>query len=207
MKPKTAELWTKQNQAVGDRRELFVAVAGAAKVETVLYPGSYVDISPSFVFGSVTYVDSDRRTPGFFKDLDGITQIIAQHHGPTPPNITFIHADYTTPLDIPDNDADLLVSLYGGFISEHCTRYLRIGGTLLVNSSHGDAALASINPRYQLAAAVISRSGRYRITSADLESYLIPKKPQTITAASLYRTGRGIAYTRNPFAYLFTRVQ
>ncbi len=206
MKPKTAELWAKQNQAVGDRRELFGAVAGAVKVETVLYPGSYVDISPSFVFDSVTYVDSDKRTPGFFDDIDGLTQIVAQHRGPTPPDINFIHADYTAPLDLPDNNVDLLISLYGGFISEHCTRYLKIGGSLLVNSSHGDAALASISPRYQLAAVVISRSGRYRITTADLESYLIPKKPQTITAVSLHRTGRGIAYTRTPFAYLFTRV-
>lgn len=101
---------------------------------------------------------------------------------------------------------DLLVSLYAGFISEHCTRYLRIGGTLLVNPSHGDAALASVDPRYELAGVVISRNGNYRVDSNDLKTYLIPTKEQPVTVESLHRTGRGVAYTKSPFAYLFTRI-
>ncbi len=37
-----------------------------------------------------------------------------------------------------------------GFVFEHCTRYLRPVGWLLVNPSHGDVAMASINPEYSL---------------------------------------------------------
>ena len=37
---------------------------------------------------------------------------------------------------------DLLVSLYSGPLSGHCTPYLRVGGMLLANASHGDVALA-----------------------------------------------------------------
>ena len=206
MKPRTAELWAKQDQHQGDRWRLFSAVAAAIKAETVFYPGCYVDIAPSFVFRSVTYLDTDKRAPGFFADTDGVLEFIAQHEGPPEPDITFIHGDYTTPLDLLDEHFDLLVSLYAGFISEHCTQHLRIGGTLLVNPSHGDAAMASIDPRYVLAGVIKSGAGNYRVDMRDLDSYLIPKKPQALTAESLHQTNRGIGYTESPFAYLFTRV-
>ena len=206
MKPKTAQLWSEQDRHEGDRWRLFRAVAEAVDASTVLYPGCYVDIAPSFVFESVTYVDLDKRAPKFFDDIDGVREIIEDHHGPLAPDITFIHADYTDRLDLPDEQFDLLVSLYAGFISEHCTQHLQIGGTLLVNSSHGDAAMASIDPRYQLRGVVVSQSGDYRFDTTDLASYLIPKKPQAITADALHESGRGIAYSKSPFAYLFERI-
>ena len=206
MKPMTAQLWAKQDQHQGDRWRLFSAVAEAIDAETVFYPGCYVDIAPSFVFPSVTYLDSDKRAPGFFADTDGLLELVVQHDGPAEPDITFIHGDYTATLDLPDEHFDLLVSLYAGFISEHCTRHLEIGGTLLVNPSHGDAAMASIDPRYQLTGVVTSRSGSYRVDTRELDTYLIPKKPQVISAGSLHETNRGVGYTKSPFAYIFTRV-
>ena len=129
-----------------------------------------------------------------------------EHDGPADPDITFIHADYSSDLDLPGDHFDLLVSLYAGFVSEHCTRHLRIGGTLLVNPSHGDAAMASIDPRYELAGVVNARDGNYRVSTSSLDSYLIPKKPQPVTIETLHETGRGIGYTKSPFAYLFTRI-
>ena len=97
----------------------------------------------------------------------------------------------------------LLVSLYAGFVSEYCTRFLQPGGWLLANSSHGDAAMASIDPRYRLGAVVDAGSGTYTVSDRDLDSYLIPKRPTEITPQFLHQTGRGIAYTRSPSAYLF----
>jgi len=204
--PTTAELWAKQNQHDGDRRRLFAAVGEAVEAQSVLYPGSYLDIAPSFLFDSVTYLDMDKRAPKFFADTEGVRDIVADHNGPPDPDITFIHADYTTDLDLPDEYFDLLVSLYAGFISEHCTRHLRIGGTLLVNPSHGDAAMASIDPRYELSGIVDSREGTYGVNHRDLDTYLIPKRPQPVTKGLLHETGRGVGYTRSPFAYLFTRI-
>lgn len=206
MKPATAELWAKQDQHQGDRWRLFSAVAEAIDAKTVFYPGCYVDIAPSFVFDSVIYLDTDKRTPKFFADTDGVAEIIAAHDGPTEPDVTFIHGDYTSRLELPDEHVDLLVSLYAGFVSEHCTRHLKIGGTLLVNPSHGDAAMASIDPRYELSGVVVSRTGDYRVDTTDLDAYLIPKKPQDITADSLHSSRRGVGYTKSPFAYLFVRV-
>lgn len=207
MKPNTEQLWAKQNQHDGDRWRLFQAAGNEVAAATVLYPGSYVDIAPSFVFPSVTYVDSDRRAPTFFSDQEGVLEIIATHPGaPAEPQVEFIHSDYTHPLSLSDPGFDLLVSLYAGFVSEHCTDYLKVGGTLLVNSSHGDAALASIDSRYQLSGVVESRSGNYRVRTSDLHQYLVPKTPIEITTELLHERGRGIAYTKSPFAYLFKRV-
>ncbi len=202
----TATLWSDQDRHPGDRERLFIAVSNAIEADRVLYPGSFVDISPSFVFDSVVYVDTDKRAAKFFADEEGVLEIIAEHeHAPAEPEITFLHADYTEPLDMPARSADLLVSLFAGFVSDHCTDYLRIGGTLLVNGSHGDAGLVSIDPRYDLEAVVIARAGEYRVSTANLDTYLVPKKTQEVTRERILASGRGIAYRVPAFAYLFTR--
>ena len=56
-----------------------MAVAAAVSAQRVLYPGSYVDVAPSFVFPTVTYVDIDDRAQAFFSDVAGVKEIIASH--------------------------------------------------------------------------------------------------------------------------------
>ena len=80
----------------------------------------------------------------------GVDEIISAHQADDGArSVTFLAEDYRNELGLNEQSFDLLVSLYAGFISEHCTKYLRIGGSLLVNPSHGDAAMASIDPRYR----------------------------------------------------------
>ncbi len=204
MKTRTSQLWAEQDRHPGDRHRLFAAIRDAVPASSVLYPGSYVDIAPSFVFDDVTYIDTDRRAAQFFDDHHGIDGIITHHRQPSAATKwRFINADYTSKLDLPTRHFDLLVSLYAGFVSEHCTQYLRPGGHLLVNPSHGDAAMASIDPTYRLVGVVKSRSGDYTVTSSNLDTYLKPKRPTTITADTLHDSGRGIGYTKPAFAYLF----
>ena len=118
----------------------------------------------------------------------------------------FIVADYADPLDFNDGEFDLVVSLYAGFVSEACTRYLRVWGALLVNPSHGDAAMASIDERYRLIGGVTSRSDRYSVDSCHLDTHLIPERDVAVTKEYLHASGRGIGYTKSPFAYIFERV-
>ncbi len=206
MKESSRQLWKEQDRHPGDRQRLFEAVGDFIGDTSVLYPGSFVDVAASFVFDSVTYVDNDRRAARFFADATGVDEIIRRHRlRPTGANWRFISADYRSDLDPADQSVGLLVSLYAGFVSENCTRYLVPGGWLLVNPSHGDAAMASIDQRYRLAAAINRRSGKYSVTERDLDSYLIPNRPTTVTADLLHKAGRGIAYTRSPFAYVFQR--
>jgi len=205
MPESTLELWQRQDRLVGDRRQLFATVASWVGATSALYPGSYVDIAPSFAIADVTYVDVDRRANRFFDDRAGVDEIVRTETGQRGRTITFVHADYTDPLPVALDGFDLLISLYAGFVSEHCTQHLRVGGTLLVNSSHGDAAMASIDDRFVLAGVVTGRDGTYAVTDGDLDRYLVPKKPIAITRDLLHELGRGIAYTTSPFAYLFRR--
>ncbi len=207
MLERTRQLWEKQLRLVGDRTGLFSAVADAVDVDAALYPGSYVDITPSFLWPSVTYVDIDRAADRFFADDEGISELLVEHGvAPGLHAVRFIPANYTDELGLTDGSFDLLISLYAGFISEHCTRYLREGGFLLVNSSHGDVAMASLNVNYRLHGVVLSRSGRYSVRTGRLDSYLVPKRDIEVTVELLHETGRGVAYTKSPFAYLFERV-
>ena len=208
MLDRTRGLWCTQRQSVGERTPLFAAVADAIDATTVLYPGSYVDLTPSFIWPSVTYVDSDRRARRFFDDAPGVDELLTEHGAdPNLHTVRFIGADYREHLDLADATFDLMVSLYAGFVSEHCTRYLRVGGSLLVNSSHGDAAMASIDPRYRLRAVVTLRNDIAHVSTTDLGSYLVPKREVDVDRELLHRTGRGIAYTKSPFAYIFERVE
>lgn len=206
MQERTRRLWEKQDRHHGDRHRLFMAVAAAVDVERVLYPGSFVDLAPSFVWPLVTCVDIDRRAGQFFGDEVGVQQLLVEHGvEPHSHSVRFINADYTDPVELAEGEFDLLISLYAGFVSEACTRHLRVGGTLLVNPSHGDAAMASIDPRYRLSAVVTSRSGNYTVDARNLDTYLVTKRGVEVTRESLHDSGRGVDYTRSPFAYLFER--
>lgn len=205
MNAKTQKLWEKQDQHKGDRLRLFQAIQAAVPAQRVLYAGSYVDVAPSFVYADVTYADMDKRAAAFFADRDGVQQIIAEHNGPENAQFAFQHGDYRR-LDLEPESFDLLISLYAGLISEACGHFLRVGGKLLANASHGDAAFAALDPRFELIGVVTSSDGTYRVSDSNLESYMVPKKPQTITADSIKAAGRGVAYTKSPFAYLFERV-
>ena len=79
----TEKLWAKQDQHGGERLRLFSVVAQAVGASGVLYPGSFVDVAASFVFPSVTYIDTDRRAAQFFGDVAGVGDIIsASQTGP-----------------------------------------------------------------------------------------------------------------------------
>lgn len=195
-----------------DRIHLFAAVADFIEPATVLYPGSYVDIAPSVYFDDVHYMDLDRRAAKFFGQAADVRRLIEEKRrragrGGADFDVRFDHGDYQAPLDIADRSVELLISLYAGFISESCTRYLAPGGHLLVNDSHGDASMASLDRGYELAAVVTSRDGRYRVTTENLDGYLVPKRGEPPTVDGLHESGRGVAYSRSPTAYLFRRVE
>ena len=214
-----------------DAQGLAGASAEQARNESdfsVLYAGSYVDLNPSFVFPSVTYVDMDKRAKRFFESEEEVQAILTQggenkkggaDHAvdaapsqPRCPRVSFVQADYRKKLDFGPGQFDLVVSLYGGIVSAYCTQFLKVGGFLLANSSHGDVAWASLDPRYKLAAVVLKStpSVGYRVDTKQLDTFLIPKptkkNPPQITQDYILSLGRGIKYTRSAFAYLFKRI-
>lgn len=204
MHERTRRIWEEQDRHPGDRLRLFTAVHETFEPRSALYPGSFADIAPSFVIDEVTYVDTDRRASQFFDDVGGVDELISSDgRGHGRGRWRFVAADYRDDLPVADGSVDLLISLYAGFVSVHCTRYVRPGGLLLANTSHGDASIAALDDRYALAAVVQSRSGDYRLVTDGLERFLQPKNPEHATVEHIRETGRGIAYTRAAFAYVF----
>lgn len=196
--------WSQYRESIGDRSELFAALVDIWPIDRALYPGSYVDLAPSTAIPSVTYADTDARAARFFADPELVS---AELTGRTRPHaaeqVRFLAADYTQPMDVPEASADLLISLFAGPVSDHCRRYVRPGGWLLANTSHGDASLAALDPAWRLVAVAHHRDGRYRVTTDRLDEYLVPKRPGAADAERIRADGRGIAYTRTAFAYVF----
>lgn len=194
--------WTQYQQTIGDRSSLFEALADRWPVERALYLGSYVDLSPSTAIPSVTYVDTDARAARFFSDPDLVQAELAGRTRPgTGADVTFVALDYNSPLPVPDGSMDLVVSLFAGPTWDGCRRYLRPGGYLFANASHGEASLAALDPSLTLVATAHEEADGYRLDTEALSDYLIPKRPAD--AEKIRRSGRGVTYTRDAFAYLF----
>ena len=188
-----------------ERLDLFRELARRYGVRSVLYPGSFVHVTPSFVFPVAVYADTDKRVQRFFRNPDLLPFIASRREYETDPTIQFRAADYQE-LDEPVASFDLLVSQYAGFVSPSCKRFLRAGGILLVNDSHGDASMARLDPELELTGAVMLRSGRCQIVESSLGQYFVPKKPAALTRAWLESKMRGVAYKKTASAYLFTKV-
>lgn len=195
--------WTQYRDSIGDRSELFAAVADTWPIDRALYPGSYVDLSPSTAISRVTYVDTDARAARYFAEPERVRAELAGSARPgAATEVGFLTSDYTRPLEVADGSVDLVISLFAGPVWEHCRRYLRPGGWLLANTSHGDASLAALDPSLRLVGVAHHRDGRYLVSTDRLEGYLMPQRPEAADPEQIRRTGRGIAYTRSAFAYV-----
>jgi hypothetical protein len=204
---RSLELYNKYHAENGyERYGLFQLLAEKYGIKRALYPGCFVHVTPSFVYPSVTYVDTDKRARKFFSD-PVIRDFVSKRKAyGQKAEITFHPADYRNDIGEKDESFDLLISQYAGFISQHCKRYLRIGGLLLVNNSHGDASMASIDEDYVLVAVIMRRSEKYRLTEKDLDSYFVPKSKVNITKEYIEKIQRGIAYKKSGNVYLFRRI-
>ena len=163
-------------------RSVFRKIRDEFHVRRVLYPGSYLHITPSLYFPYVCYVDS---LAGFADALadSNLRQYVADHREyPEAPVICCYQQDYSTFTCEPEGSFDLLISLNSGLISQACKRFLRTGGLLLVNDEHYDARRAFVDPDYLLCTVFAGDdSCRMETSKADLDVY--------------FRTARGTPLT------------
>jgi len=122
------------------------------------------------------------------------------------PIYSYICADYNKPLPININKFDLLISQYAGFISRACRKYLKMGGLLLVNNSHGDASMASILPDYKFIGVINKRGNDFKLSNKNLEKYFMSKKNIDITEEFLEKHMRGIGYIKTATDYVFKKI-
>ncbi len=189
-----------------ERLELFRKLTKTFKIQSAMYPGSFVHISPSFFIPSVIYIDNDRRIPAFFADEQLAAYVESRKEHSEQLEIKFHHQNYEKSIDEPLESVDLLISQYAGFVSIACSKYLKIGGVLLANDSHGDAAMANLDPQFRLIAVVDRKGDRFTFKETGLDQYLTTRRPVEITRESLKRRGRGFGYTKPASGYLFRKI-
>lgn len=187
---------------------LFRALKQLTEINKVFYPGSHVHITPSLIFPHVIYADSFRGTYKFFDDPLTLAYITENKEYVSKPVVRFYQQDYTKPFPDLGNEFDLLISQYAGFVGQATKRYLKTGGLLVCNNSHGDASMASLDPDYELFAVYKRVSDqKFNISTKGLDAYLIPKSGTHPTKEQLLKSQRGIAYLKSPSGYIFRKVR
>lgn len=174
--------------------------------QKVLYPGSYVHITPSLIFSDVTYVDSFKNTDKFYKSLEVRKYIDKNKEYKDEPKFFFYHQNYAKPLPLKLRSFDLVISQFAGFVGQDVKKYLRKGGILVCNDSHGDASMAFLDKDYELIAVYERKSDdRFVISDKDLGECFIPKRKIKITKTLINESMKGMAYTRSPSGYIFKK--
>ena len=190
-----------------ERLNLFQIIADKFNVKRALYAGSFVHVTPSFVFPDVVYVDNDKQAKQFFGRSEIFEFIAERKVYPQEAKVSFHFADYRSGFDEMIGSFDLLISQYAGFVGQYCKQYLKIGGLLLANNSHGDAGMAAIDDDYQLLAVFSVKNEKYRISENNLDEYFVPKSQIEITKEYLEKLQKGIGYKKTADVYLFQKVQ
>ena len=184
---------------IGDRKALYAKVVTAYKISSALYPGSHIDITPSFLIPRVIYVDNYRGAIKFFEKMDEISQLIhANKDYADEPEIQFIGTDYTNTINV--DAVDMLISQYAGFVGQATKRYLKKGGILLCNDSHGDATLAYLDHDYEFIAIVTSEN---EIIAEHLDTYFITGKDQGIDRKKVLLEMKAAKYKKEAYNYIF----
>lgn len=187
---------------IGDRKDLYESVARKYDVKRVLYPGSHIDIAPSLVMPHAIYVDNFKGAIKFFRKIELIQEYINQnkeYDGPC--DIVFLGQDYTEDLDI--EPVDLIISQYAGFVGQATKKYLKTGGILLCNDSHGDATLARYDDDFEFNG-VIGKNNK--IISTHLDSYFVLPGNQTVDLAKVNEQMKGPKYKISANNYIFRKI-
>ena len=191
-----------------ERLQLFEILRSELGVESGLYPGCFVHVTPSFVIPQMLYVDSDARARRFFEDGTADSIVRERKSYSRSARIEFTQQDYAKPLPIDEESVDILISQYAGLVSESCKPYLKPGWYLVANNSHGDAGLAYCDSEFELIAVIDRRGERFSLKTDTLDRYFIaksqsiPSEPQELRDY-LRDLGRGIGYKRSATDYVF----
>ena len=133
-----------------DLLSVFQQIREGFDCKRVLYPGSYLHVTPSLVFPEVCYVDSLKDICKALANPDLLEYISSHKNYPEDASVQCYQEDYRSFDSESEASFDLLISLNAGFISQACKSFLKSGALLLLNDSHHDASRAYVDPDYQL---------------------------------------------------------
>jgi hypothetical protein len=193
-------------QRIGDRYGLFRLLNDNFPITTATYPGSYIDITPSFFFPVTYYIDTDRKAKQFFSNNKQIVDYILKNKTYDEDiTLKYFPMDYRKDFDEINDSSDLFISLYAGFISKYCKDLLKKNGLLMANNSHGDASMAYLDEDFTFFGVINYQNKKFYLKTENLDEYFIPKKNITVTKELLEKTNRGVGYTKSASFYLFKK--
>lgn len=185
---------------------LFRELKNKYDIKKVLYPWSYVHITPSLIFPHVVYVDSFRNTYKFYESTEVADFIKTQKEYSDESYYKFYQQNYDSNIWEELESFDLIISQYCGFAWRATKKYLKKWWLLVCNNSHWDASMASLDPNYKLVAVYNRKTDeKFSISERNLQEYLILKKEWALSKESLEKTMRWIAYTKSPSGYIFEK--
>ena len=196
------ELYKEYSKKI-DRFDLYKNVANFFDIKKALYPGSYIDITPSLYIENVLYIDNYKHTSKFFNDKKSIFYYIDNHKiYDNSSEVNFLFADYISDnLDI-DYDFDLIISQYAGFVSFYTKKYLKVGGIILCNDSHWDATLNYLDDSLEFIAVLENDNLLFN----NLSSYFKRSKNKSIDIEEVKRKMKPPRYIINAENYLFRKL-
>ena len=104
-----------------------------------------------------------------------------------------------------DRSVDLLISQYAGIISQPCKRYLKPGGYLLVNNSHGGRGVLPRSMKTMpLPAFFTAGRARMGLPIAGFRTTSSPKNTWPTCARTFWKTEKAWATSKTAALYLFT---
>lgn len=113
-----------------ERLGLFKCIKETFKSETVIYIGSSIHITPSFVFQNVTYLDRSEMSKEFFSHLSDVKNIIKSNKEyQLEPYLCYKHQDYLK--YIPKKQYDLCISIFTSNSTDGVMEYIKPGGLLI----------------------------------------------------------------------------
>lgn len=199
----TIEEYYEYRDKIGNRTELYRIVAKRYGVASALYPGSHIDIAPSLVIPKVIYVDNFKGAINFFKNMEMIKNYIAENKEYEEPcDIVFRGQDYTVEIDV--EPVDLIISQYAGFVGQATKKYLKKGGILLCNDSHGDATLSRFDDDFEFIG-VIGKNNR--IIDTKLDDYFVLPKNKNVDLVKVKEKIKGPKYKLTAENYLFRKIK
>lgn len=186
-----------------ERKNMFEIINDLYKPQNGIYPGSFVHITPSFYVPNMTYIDSDKRINKFFTDLNIDSYI--EENKVYIENFTIKHfqTNFNSKIDIKENDYDLMFSFYAGFISQSCKKYLKEGGLLVCNNSHGDSSLAFVDKDYTFIGVIKRNGNKFTFSDKKLSDYFIKKDGTKIDKDKVLLRMIGENFTKKAYAYVF----
>jgi hypothetical protein len=196
------EEYIQYSNKIGNRLSLYKKVIKKYEINSILYPGSHIDIGPSLIIPRVTYVDNFKGAVKFFKKIDEIkTYIDLNKEYLEPSEIVFINQDYNNKIEI--DKVDMIISQYAGFVGQATKQNLKKGGILLCNDSHGDATLSYNDSDFKLIAVINSNN---KIIEKNFEQYFKLSKDKLIDFEKVKKTMKGPKYLVSSENYIFRKL-